>query len=248
MENRKFKGVFFDCWSTVISFNEARADWNTAPLKRHAKNFDELDWNIIDKFSDSFFKTYYATTSYDIKYIQFLELVSRTFSIELDDKISNITHEVLEGLDPKPIQGIQDFVKYLNANGYFCAILSNTIYEDIDSIDTLKKIVPECKFNYFYGSANCGVKKPDSLFFECGAKPSNIPLSQAMYIGDTFYQDVYGSYKAGFKYSIWLNTRNKERKNYTHLCDVDEPKYIEVKNYYELLELFKEGRFDDEIR
>lgn len=247
MENRKIKGVFFDCWSTVISFNEGRADWNTAPLKNHAKNFDKLDWYTIDKFSDNFFKTYYANTCYDIKYVQFLELMARTFSIELDENISTIGHEVLDGLNPKPIQGIQNFIKYLNSNNYFCAILSNTIYEDVDSIKTLNKIVPECKFKYFYGSANCGVKKPDSLFFECAVKPSGITLSDAMYIGDTFYQDVYGSYKAGFKYSIWLNTRNKERKNYAHLCDIDEPKYIEVKNYDELLKLFKEGKFDNEI-
>lgn len=247
MGNRKLKGVFFDCWSTVISFNEGRIDWNTAPLKRHAKNADELDWNQIDKFSDEFFKTYYANTCYDIKYEQFLELLTRTFSIQLDDNISNIGHEVLDGLDPKPIQGIQSFVEYLNANGYFCAILSNTIYEDVDSVKTLQKIVPECKFNYFYGSSNCGVKKPDSLFFECASKPSGISLSNAMYIGDTFYQDVYGSFKAGFKYSIWLNTRNKRKENYSHLCDINEPVYTEVKNYDELLKLFKEGKFDDEI-
>ena len=244
MGDNKLKAVFFDCWSTVISFCEKRKDWNTAPLKNHAINYDSLDWNKIDEFSDKFFKDYYSTTMYDIKYSQFLKLVTRLFSIELNDSIENIQHEVLNGLNPQPIKGIETFLNYLKEQGYYYAVLSNTIYEDEDNEKVIKEKVPTSEFKFFYGSSNIGVKKPDPLFFLTASNASNIPLSQAMYIGDTFYQDVYGSYKAGFKYSIWLNSRNKEKEVYKHLCDVDEPKYKEVKDYYELLELFKNGEFE----
>lgn len=243
MENKELKAVFFDCWSTVISFAEKQKDWNTAPLKRHAKNNSDIDWSKVDAFSDEFFGQYYSTTKYEIKYNQFLNLIITLFHIELDCPLEQMNHEVLMGLDPKPIQGIEEFLSYLDCHGLYYAILSNTIYEDEDSFSLVKRLVPSSNFRYFFGSSDVGVKKPDPSFFHAAIKPSGFLPEQSIYIGDTFYQDVYGSYKAGFCHSIWINTRNKKKEAYASFCDVTLPRYTEVKDYHELVGLFQKGEF-----
>lgn len=247
MESKKIRAVFFDCWSTVISFSEKRKDWNTAPLKRHALDYDRIDWASVDQTADSFFSRYYQTTKYEIKYNQFLQCMMNLYSIRLDCDMEFLNREVLDGLDPKPIQGIGNFLSYLERHNIYHAILSNTIYEDEDSMNVINRLIPSNHFSYFFGSGNVGVKKPDPLFFQAASRPSGIPLSDSMYIGDTFYQDVFGSNQAGFAKSVWLNTRNKDKSVYSSLCDVDSVDYVEVKDYDELLAKFGKGIFGYDI-
>ncbi len=244
MKNNDLKAVFFDCWSTVISFAEKQPDWNTAPLKRHAKNNSDIDWAKVDSFSCDFFDRYYATTKFEIKYNQFLNLIITLFHIEIDCPLSELNHEVFQGLDPKPIKGIEAFLSYLTKHGLYHAILSNTIYEDADSFSLVKRLIPSSDFGYFFGSSNVGVKKPDSVFFQTAVKPSGFLLEQSMYIGDTFYQDVFGSYSAGFRNSVWINTRKKKKEAYSSFCDISIPMFTEVSDYDELISLFEKGVFD----
>lgn len=247
MESKRIRAVFFDCWSTVISFSEKRKDWNTAPLKRHAVDCGKIDWDKVDQVSDSFFSRYYQTTKYEIKYTQFLQCLVNLFSIRLDCNLNQLNHEVLDGLDPKPIQGIGNFLSFLEENKIYYAILSNTIYEDEDSMEVIRRLIPKSNFGYFFGSGNIGVKKPDPLFFQAASAPSGIPLADSIYIGDTFYQDVFGSSRAGFAKSVWLNTRGKDKSVYSSLCDVDDVEYVEARDYDELLIKFREGAFGNEI-
>jgi len=59
------------------------------------------------------------------------------------------------------------------------------------------------------------MRKPDQRLFEMALDKLGVTPRQAVYVGDTFSNDVYGAYRAGLK-PIWLKTYNRcftEEKN-----------------------------------
>lgn len=236
------KAVFFDCWSTVISFRERYEDWNTRPLKRHCQNLSEVDFGQVEKYSIDFFKDYYgARLNYEIQAEQFLQLMVELFHIKLDCSVSECQHEILDGLDPQPLKGLLPFLDYLEENNIYKAILSNTIYSDEDSVRLLDKLIGKNRFAYFAASATYGVKKPNPSFFLAAMARSNFKPEESIYIGDAFYQDVFGSFQTGFSQSIWLNEKGQKKEDYASLVDLKTIRYKEVSGYDQLLKIMKEG-------
>lgn len=241
MEHKEIKAVFFDCWSTLISFSEKRKDWNTVPLKRHFCGKNEVDWDEVDSFAEQFFQKYYQSAKYEITYDQFLKLIITIFSLKLDCPLHQLNFEVLDGLDPQPIPGIEMFLEYLKKRNCFTAILSDTIYDTSASYDLVKRLIPSSEFAYFFGSCEIGCKKPDPDFFRAGIARSHMDMSSSVYIGDRFCQDVFGSYVSGFSHSVWMNRKGKPKENYANQCDIHLPIYTEVSSYEELFSVFEKG-------
>lgn len=240
MNTDKINAVFFDCWDTVISFTDPDKQWNIRAFQKHAINKDEINWEDVYNFTENFIKDYYSSRlMYEISYISLVNLVVKNFDIKLDCPLETCTHEVLNHLDPKPIDGITDFLSLLNGKEIPYAIISNTIYPSIDTLALIDKLIPEHHFKFFLGSQEVGVKKPNPLFFKTGVKLAGADINKSMYIGDAFYQDVHGSYEAGFKASIWLNHKKKEiRPNDGYVKDMT---FYEVDGYKGLIELIKKG-------
>lgn len=234
----KYKAVFFDCWSTIISFFEKNRVWSAKPLIDHCTNLDEVDSEKVLNTMQSVVDDYYESHNFkfEISVGALFNMIVRLYGIKLDCPIRTLEKECLDNLDPKPITGVERFLKYLDDNGIYFAILSNTIYNSDDTINIINRLIPNNKIRFFYGSKDVGVKKPYSLFFLSGIAPTGFKPEECIYIGDSFYQDVYGSFKAGFGKSIYLNTRNIPVEQFSNLFEEGDINYLEVKDYNDLLD------------
>ena len=52
------------------------------------------------------------------------------------------------------------------------------------------------------------MRKPDQRLFEMALKELNVRPEEAVYVGDTYSNDIYGAWRAGIK-PIWLKTYNR---------------------------------------
>lgn len=235
-------GVFFDCWDTVIRFKMKTEDWNVQPLYDHAINREDIDWKEVRDFSDKFFDDYYFHVfDYEITVNEYLNLLILNFDIKLNAPLSQVGDEILDYLDPTPVDGLMDFLKYLDDHHITYAILSNTIYSKEASFKLINRLLPGHHFQFFLASSDIGVKKPSALFFKTGVHMAKMDIKESVYIGDNFFADVSGSYHAGFKKSVWLNHKNHDKNRYRdRLSDFDEIKYDEVHGYDELSKIIEE--------
>ena len=97
-----------------------------------------------------------------------------------------------------------DTLQYLKGK-YDLAIITNgsTISQNMK--------IDNCQIREYFKailiSQQCGVAKPDSAIFNMALKQLNISAKQAIYVGDSYYNDIYGAYKANIK-PIWINKQS----------------------------------------
>lgn len=243
MKDMSQKAVFFDCWDTVISFKEKVNTWNTEPLKKHCRNLKDIDFKELEHFSDEFLSGYMTSHSrYEITAIQFLSLLVETFHIDLDCSIPDCVHEILFYLLPEAMPDIMPFLKTLEKDGIPYAILSNTIYGEKDTFDLVRRLLPEANFQFLLASSHVGIKKPYELFFQTGMRKMSVLPENSIYIGDSFYADVWGANRAKMKNVIWLNPKGKSTERFRPFVeDFDSLKFIECKGYQDVLEKYQRG-------
>ena len=82
-------------------------------------------------------------------------------------------------------------------------------------------------FEFVIVSGDYGFRKPDSRMFELALEQLQIAPSEAVYVGNDMYRDVYGAKNAGMK-SIFFRS-NQGEQNYSGA----EPDYI-IYNFNEL--------------
>lgn len=239
----KIKAVFFDCWDTLIKFNKSCEDWNIRPIYNHCINKNDYDWDIINEQVLNFLIEYYTKNKdYEIKADSLINLLIRYYDMKLDCSIDDCFVEILNYQDPSPIDGVETFLKYLDDHNIYYAVMSNTIYSSSKTKDLLDSLIPDNNFRFFLGSYEIGVKKPNKLFFKVGAHPSGFDLKECCYIGDSFLEDVYGSHKAGFGYSIWLNTRKLDISNYEQISKEIDGKYKDFEDYYQFISYLESNK------
>ncbi len=243
MKEQKRKAVFFDCWDTVISFREKVRTWNTEPLKKHCRNRDRVDFSEVEAFSDSFLGKYLSAPGlYEITAEQFLGLLVERFHLELDCPVPECVREILCYLLPEPMPGIEKFLAALDDDEVPYAILSNTIYGEKETFDIVQKLLPKANFRFLLGSSTFGIKKPYELFFETGMARLDAKPEEAIYIGDSFYADVWGANRAGMNNAIWLNSRKKDKERFRpYIDDFDTLTYLECQDYEEVLLHYRKG-------
>lgn len=240
---KNVKAVFFDCWDTLISFKMKTATWNTDCLKRHSLNSKQVDWKAVNAFADDFLNTYICSGSlYEIQAEQFLNLLVINFKLELDCSISECVHEILSSLSPTVVPLVDAFLNLLNRDGIYHAVLSNTIYDSDDTFKLINKLLPDNGLQFFLGSAEIGVKKPNKLFFEAGLNKSGIKKENAIYIGDSFYADINGAFSAGFNNVIWLNPTRKDAASFAKFIDYNKISFIDVSSFKDVIKLYEGGR------
>lgn len=237
-------GVFFDCWDTVLKFKQKTDRWRIVPLYNHCINKNDKDWDAIFNFSEQFLKDFYLSRSfYELTIENIYKFLCVNFNLKLDTTPFLASEEVMDYLDPSPVDDIEEFLSYLKEKKIPYAIISNTIYTSKRSKEIVDKVIPNNDFLFFFGSADVCVKKPYDLFFRAGVKFANCDISKSIYIGDTYNADVFGSYNAGFYKTIWLNWKDSKREEDSPYIDVtDKESVITVDGYKKLLKLFKEGK------
>ncbi len=236
------KSVLFDCWDTLIEFHCENPYWNIQSLMNHCQNKSEVDFDDVFHFSENYFKQYYRShLDYEVSVKSILALFVDSFSIQLDCSLEQCSHEILCELSPRPVNGILDFLSFLEERKITYGCLSNTIYDEKDTLDVLQKVLHR-PFRFLLASSSVSVKKPNPLFFQVGAKKMGADLSSSMYIGDKLYQDAYGSMKSGFHSSVFLDWKLQKEKQERELLEIHHVEsfdHIYVTSYAQLKKRFE---------
>lgn len=236
----KLQAVFFDCWDTLLEFHDPDKKWNINSLMKHAINKNAIHEEDVFRFTDDFFQKYYRShLDYELTILQILRLVQEHFHIRLDCPLETCTHEILSYLAPKQVDGADDFLKFLEERHIPYGCLTNTVYPKEDTAQLLRRFYPERTFALVLASGEVGVKKPNPVFFETGVEMLQKNIGSCMYVGDKLLQDAYGSFKAGFAISCFLDWK-KEKEKQIHTMgklsiSTDFP-YLEVDGYPSLKE------------
>ncbi|MFL2627068.1 MAG: HAD family hydrolase [Dehalococcoidia bacterium] len=115
---------------------------------------------------------------------------------------------------------------YLKEQGFIIALLSNA---DIDSIESLINLH---KFNFDFVACSEKIQsyKPEESAYNYVLENMKISPESCLYIGDSQYDDVFGSGRVGMD-SAWVNRYNNSLN-----ADLPKPKYI-IKNLEDLIQI-----------
>lgn len=136
-----------------------------------------------------------------------IEYLASTYHLdinELQKEFSDLSLRMapLTVLDDEAIPLLEYLKKETN---YKLAILTNGYYESqklkIDSTGIAKY------FDYIIMSAQTGYQKPDKRAFGYVIDKLKLKPEECLYIGDVFFNDILGAYRAGMKYVLVNNFR-----------------------------------------
>lgn len=234
------KNVAFDCWSTLIRFKAKRDDWHYYPLIDHLINKDDVNKEEIDKFISSFFKSYYNTDYiFEIDNIALLNLIKDTFKLKLDEEINVLSDEVLNYLDNKEEENINEFLQQLNKKNINTAAISNTIYSNKKTREIINTFIKN-DFKDIITSNEYGVRKPSPLFFNAALNKLNFKKEETIYIGDSPIEDVYGPYLSSMKGAILVLNSKKDPSVLKDKVKGSNFKYLVFNNYKEVISKFND--------
>jgi len=105
----------------------------------------------------------------------------------------------------RPPASMLHVLKYLFQNRFVLALVSNTLSRTLIP-ERLHKFGVERYFTTVVLSMETGVRKPARAIFEHALKQSGMTPMQCVFVGDTMSRDIEGSRKAGFRYTVLIES------------------------------------------
>lgn len=230
----KIKYVLFDCWDTVINFNEVSQDAVLNNIYKHVINKEELDFNSFKKEYHTFLDEYYSSTLYDVNQETIINYMCTAFNLKLDCNLTKASEDSSLGFKANLVKNIDLFLAFLKENNIRCSILSNTVHSKKITVNLVTRNFTSSPFEHIICSSEFAIKKPDVRFFNLASKIVGIENKNIAFIGDNFFTDITGSYNANMQ-SFFFNQKEKEI-NPELLSKI---KHTEFKDYKDLIEIFK---------
>ena len=122
--------------------------------------------------------------------------------------------------------GVKEVLKRLHQK-YRTGILSNGTYES--QLAKIQSLQVDQLVDEVIVSGQYGIHKPDRRIFEIAAERLGASCEETVFVGDTFFTDIYGALNAGMK-AVWIPEETGTVSDYTgcristlfELCDVLE--------------------------
>ena len=134
------------------------------------------------------------------------------------------------------MDGIEDFLHELNERSIFHGVISNTVFDGEETKKIIQDKLPDNGFKTFFFSNDYALRKPYPLIYQAALKQAGRKKEESIFIGDSFLDDVVGSFRFGFAKSIFLSHRPSQEA----LAGKDEyrdAKYIRIHSYRDLSRL-----------
>lgn len=238
----KLKTVLFDCWDTVIHYNETDKNKGITLLLDVCDNPDNIKSDQLESDYHALMHEYYKKCNdFDLRFIALFRYICVSHNLKPRISYEEIEKLYNQHLVPTPVENLRPLLNFLKQNNIKVGVCSNTIHSEEHTVDFIKQCWPDMPFDFVMASSTYGVKKPNPRFFEIGAKLAGSKNEETIYIGDNFYADVYGSWLSGFMKSIWLNQKHKNKKDYYlyHPEMSDEIEYTEIDDYLKLIPILE---------
>lgn len=126
--------------------------------------------------------------------------------------------------DRHPRPGIEDMLEGLKLLKLKLGIVSNTasLYQVFDQLD---KYGIRDYFSDVTLSSQVGYRKPHPSIFDISLRQMRSEAQHSVYVGDTVSRDILGSKRAGFAYSILINSQLTKEKD-APLSDAPKPDFV----------------------
>lgn len=238
----KINAVIFDCWSTVIHYHENEETPGIELLLDVCDNPDHVQAKQIQDFFHNLMDEYYLRMNdFDVRFTAIFNYVCKANNLTPRVSLEEIEDMYERHLSPTPVENLDKVISFLKSKGITIGVCSNTIHSEEHTKEFIKSCWPDMPFDFVMASSNYAVKKPNKRFFDLGAKLAGTTNDKAIYVGDDFFHDVYGSYEAGYAKSIWYNPYGRTKSFYTERYPYMNPdvKHKEIKDYLELVEILK---------
>jgi len=222
-----YNTLIFDAFDTVIHINESRlptyrVDGKTVPTtapavhRAYSALFGKLDF---DAFYAAFSQSYNQITArrrVDLREIPsqerfkiMLDLLGHPAAEITDDAVETITKAHMAQLEesfevrPETVQ-VLDWAR----SRYRTAMISNFAYAPA-LYDALDRFDIRSAFETIIVSVEVGWCKPHRMIFDHTFERMGIHPSEALFIGDQMYIDVYGALGCGM-HVVWIETERQD--------------------------------------
>jgi len=231
--DKQIKYVIFDCWDTVIKYEEISKDSVLYGIYNHVINKDEIPFEEFKNLELDLIDYYFSTSKFDVAQEVLIRYLCETNNIKLDCSFAHASHDSAMGFKAALVDGFTEFLSYLKSHNIKCSVLSNTIHTHDDTAYLINKNFDISPFEHIICSSDYGFKKPDPRFYKLASTLIGVPCENCMFIGDNINSDVLGAYKSNML-PIYFNCKNKEPKDANFY-------FIEIKSYKELIEIIEKG-------
>lgn len=239
----KINAVLFDCWDTVIHYQESKKNKGIELLLDVCENPKKVKKaELVECFRNLMVDYYRISNDFDVRFLSLFRYLCASNGL-----IPKIPYEEIERLYnqhivPTPVKNLDKVLSFLEDNKVKVGVCSNTIHSEEDTRAFLAACWPSMPFDFVMTSSTYAVKKPSGRFFEIGAKLAGTTNDKVVYVGDNFYADVFGSWCAFYEKSIWFNPYRRSRDLYyrAHPEMSDNIEYREISDYLELIPILRE--------
>lgn len=203
------KNIFLDLDDTVFDFLYAEAEAlcrllhlygieSTEQIVQRYSEINDWHWKRLERGE---------LTRSEVQVGRFVQLFEE-LGVKADPEMANLRYKELIAKIQRYIDGAEQLLSDLKANGYRIYIVSNgskSVQEGRLAIAGLSDF-----FDGVFLSEELGVEKPDRRFFDiCFAKVGESSKGETVILGDSLTSDVLGGINAGIK-TCWFNQRKKQ--------------------------------------
>ncbi|MHB8252638.1 MAG: HAD family hydrolase [Acidiferrobacter sp.] len=135
---------------------------------------------------------------------------NQVHSASVRKRISSILSHMFRGIARKRLQlypGVIDVLERLRSS-YRMGIVSDAQWSY--ALSEMRAVGLGNYFDPIIISANSGFRKPDKRIFAEALEVMNLKPSQAIYVGNDMYRDIYGASRAGIK-TIFVHSNQGEK-------------------------------------
>lgn len=232
---RKPKAIVFDLGDTLIRSESFNPIDGVRGLLKYGDNPNNVPPEQIQEFATQVLKDLG-----ELEKSKLLQLDNRSFT-RLIYGVHGITFDKSpEELDlifidhaekVSLIDGVKYFLEFLKSKNIRMAILSNTGISEQALRVRLKRYEIEDYFEFFIGSTDYCIRKPDRRIFDLALAKLKLSSDDVWYIGNKFEYDVMGAYNASM-FPVWFNENGKKK--------TAEIECLEVSQYSELKDIVDE--------
>lgn len=157
------------------------------------------------------------------KYVQ--KKLAEVFDIHLPYEDFNTYWDSVLWQYAVPKEGAEEVLTYLSGRYMVCLVTNGPA-------DGQRKKVEQSGLSKFFPSeriavsGDYGIKKPDPRFFVKACAKFGVKPEECVYVGDIFYRDVLGAYRAHMK-PIWITTKKKVPPHTAEVTIIHELKELE---------------------
>ncbi|KOR29797.1 hypothetical protein TI05_14730 [Achromatium sp. WMS3] len=169
--------------------------------------------------------------NFEFSIIGFQNLLFHSLGLKFDLSPQDLEFKFWEHATKyKPIEDIEELLHEIDKRNITIGILSNNSFSsNVIRMELYKHNLSQY-FKFILSSCEYGIGKPSKRLFDIAVKKTGYKNEDIWYVGDTYYDDIYGSSNAGI-FPIWFNNNNEKIEN--------EVKCYKIKSMTELISIIK---------